>query len=230
MDMDQLIKLVRDRADDSSPLGLVHSAVEVSEDVASIADAVVNHYVERARESGHSWAEIGGAMGVSKQAVHQRFVTKSDRVQLMARFTGRAVTAIDNAQAEARGLSHNFVGTEHLLLGMLRDRDAVGSRVLESYGVTGAAVKERVEKMIVRGKQRVTGDQPLTPRAAAVLDRCLSEALKLGHNYVGTEHLMLALYGEKQGVASRVMKELGVGKKSELERKVVEALAGYSGP
>ena len=229
MDMDQLIKLVRDRSDDASPLGLVHSAVEVSEDVASVADAVVNHYVERAREAGHSWSEIGAAMGVSKQAVHQRFVKQSDRIPAMARFTGRAITALDNAQAEARGLSHNFVGTEHLLLGMLRDRDAVGTKVLEEFGVTAGAVKERVEQMIGPGKQRVTGEQPLTPRAAAVLDRCLSEALKLGHNYVGTEHLMLALYGEKQGVASRVMKELGVRKKSELERKVVEALAGYTG-
>ncbi|HVM07554.1 MAG TPA: Clp protease N-terminal domain-containing protein [Acidimicrobiales bacterium] len=224
MDLDQLIRLVRDRADDPSPLGLVHAAVAVSDDVTAVADAVVSHYVEQARNAGHSWAEIGGALGVSKQAVHQKFVKQAASFSFGSRFTGRARTALDNAQAEARGLDHNFVGTEHLLLGILRDRDAVATKALERLGVSPPPVQQAIESMIGRGPQRVHGDQPLTPRAVRALERSLSEALKMGHNYIGTEHLLLGLVGEKDGVAARVLKDLGV-KKGALVQTIAQLVA-----
>ena len=226
MDMDQLIRLVRDRADAESPLGLLQSAVRVSEDVSAVADSVVNHYVERARSAGHSWSEIGSAMGVSKQAVHQKFVKQVASLPVFGRFTGRATTALENAQAEARGLNHNFVGTEHLLLGILRDRDAVGTKALATLGVSAEAVQREVESLIGRGEQRVHGEQPLTPRATRAVERSLSEALKLGHNYVGTEHLLLGVVAEKDGVAAKVLKTLGV-KKGALTQTIASILSGY---
>ena len=224
MDMDELLELVRERADDPSPLGLVKSAVRVSEDVASVTDAVVSHYVEQARSAGHSWSEVGQAMGVSKQAVHQKYVKATPMPPVFGRLTGRAQTALDNAQAEARGLKHNFVGTEHLLLGMMRDRDAVATRALAAFDVGYDDVRSRVEAIIGAGAHRVSGEQPLTPRAARALERSLGEALKLGHNYVGTEHLLLGVVGEKAGVAARVLKDLGV-KKGALAQAIIALLS-----
>src|SRR5687767_12658805 len=136
VDIDQLTKLVRERAGDNEPLTLVRTAVEVSRDVATIGDAVVTRFVEDARGAGHSWAEIGEALGVTKQAVHQKFASPTasaaateggpplDR-KVFERFTDRASHAMSLAKEEAARLNHGFIGTEHLLLALLRDTDAL---------------------------------------------------------------------------------------------------------
>ena len=224
MDVDQLIKLVRDRAPSDEPLALVRSAVEVSEDVTALADGVVTHFVGEARQAGHSWTEIGDVLGVSKQAVHQKFVKQPPGIPAMGRYTDRAHTLLHNAQIEARSLRHDFVGTEHLLLAVFRDPESLAAVSLADHHVTADAVRSRVENMIGPGHQVVRGEQPLTPRARKVLDHALGEALKLGHNYVGTEHLLLGMMREKNGVAARVLKELGV-RRDKLVQTIVSRLA-----
>ena len=227
VDLDQLIKLVRDRSDTTEPLALVQSAVDVAEDVGAISDSMVSHFVEQARLAGHSWSEVGDALGVSKQAVHHRFVTQAQRIPAYGRFTGRAKTAVDNAQAEARAMQHDQIDTEHLLLGIVRDKDGLASAVLGDHGVDPDGVRERIGALVERGPKRVAGELPLAPRAHGALERTLGEALRLGHNYVGTEHVLLALYAEKEGVASKVMQELGIKKKADLERTIVARLTAY---
>lgn len=234
MDMDELLELVRERADDPSPLGLVKSAVRVSEDVASVTDAVVSHYVEQARSAGHSWSEVGQALGVSKQAVHQKFVKQAvtaptglDKWPGFSRFTDRARNALVNAQEVALGMNHNFLGTEHMLLGLLADPGSLATKALDELGVTRDAARARITELIGSGPTRPDTAPVFTPRAKKALEGSIGQALKLGHNYVGTEHLLLALYADKDGVAHKVLKALGIRKKGELERKVVALLAGY---
>jgi len=125
-----------------------------------------------------------------------------------ARFTDRARRAVVLAQEEARHLNHNYVGTEHLLLGLLREHDGVAAKTLESLGITLGAVRLRVEEIIGLGRTAPTGPAPFTPRAKKVLDLSLREALQLGHNYVGTEHLLLGLVRGGDGVAAEILTEL----------------------
>lgn len=126
------------------------------------------------------------------------------------RFTDRARTAVVVAQDEARRLKHNYIGTEHVLLGLIGVRSGVAGEALQLLGVTGEAVRREVEEIIGRGANTPTGHIPLTPRAKLVISECaLREAFQLGHNYIGTEHLLLGLLREGQGVAAQVLVRLG---------------------
>jgi ATP-dependent Clp protease ATP-binding subunit ClpC len=141
------------------------------------------------------------------------------------RFTDRARRVIVLAQEEARRLDHNYIGTEHLLLGLSHEAEGVGARTLESLGVSLDAVRNQVEEIVGRGGASVPGDIPFTPRAKKVLELSLREAQRLGHNHIGTEHILLGLLREGDGVAAQVLVNLGAG----LERvrdRAVEVLAG----
>ena len=113
------------------------------------------------------------------------------------------------AQVEARELKHNYIGTEHLLLGLLREEEGVGSRVIESLGVTLEGVRGQVARIVGEGDEVTSGQIPFTPRAKKVLELALREALSLGHNYIGTEHLLLGLVREDEGVGSRILLDFG---------------------
>jgi Clp amino terminal domain, pathogenicity island component len=128
---------------------------------------------------------------------------------MFERFTDRARTAVTLAQEEARDLRHNYIGTEHILLGLVREGDGVAARVLDSLGVSLDAVRARVEAIIGRGKESPAGHIPFTPRSKKVLELALREALSLGHNDIGTEHILLGLVREGEGVAAQVLVELG---------------------
>jgi ATP-dependent Clp protease ATP-binding subunit ClpA len=127
------------------------------------------------------------------------------------RFTDRARQVIVLAQDEARGLKHNYIGTEHLLLGLLREPEGVARSVLESLGLSADAVRLQVIRIIGEGEGAAApaGQIPFTPRAKKVLERALREGLSLGHNYIGTEHILLGLNSEEEGVAARVLREFG---------------------
>ena len=125
------------------------------------------------------------------------------------RFTDRARRAVVLAQHEARLLNHSYIGTEHLLLGLLREGDGVAANTLESLGVSREAVRGQVEEIIGRGLGPPPSHIPFTPRAKKVLELSLREALALGHNYIGTEHLLLGLLCEGHGVAAQVLVRLG---------------------
>jgi Clp amino terminal domain, pathogenicity island component len=147
---------------------------------------------------------------------------------MFERFTDRARRVIVLAQEEARGLNHNFIGTEHLLLGLIHEGEGVAPMALESLGVPLEAVRARVEEVIGRG-ERAPGEQiPFTPRAKKVLELSLREALALSHNYIGTEHILLGLVREGEGIAAQVLTELGVHH-DELREQVVRLLSGRAG-
>ena len=124
---------------------------------------------------------------------------------MFERFTGKARQVVVGAQEEARTLQHNYIGTEHILLGLLSIPDSIGARALRQLGLTSEMVRSDVESMIGRGKDNPTGHIPFTPRAKKVLELALREALKLSHNYIGTEHILLALVREGEGVAAQVL-------------------------
>jgi hypothetical protein len=144
-----------------------------------------------------------------------------------ARFTNQARRATVAAQEEARLLNHNYLGTEHLLLGLLRE-GGVAAKALASLGISLQAVRAQVEEIIGRGTVRPTGHIPSTPRAMKVMDIALREALQLGHNYIGTEHLLLALSREGQGVAAQVLVKLGASHVT-LHQQVLRLLEGTPG-
>jgi ATP-dependent Clp protease ATP-binding subunit ClpA len=121
------------------------------------------------------------------------------------RFTERARQVVVLAQDEARALKHNYIGTEHILLGLLREEEGLAARVLESLDITVEEVRAQVARIVGQGDEVTTGQIPFTPRAKKVLELALREALSLGHNYIGTEHILLGLVRENEGVASRIL-------------------------
>jgi ATP-dependent Clp protease ATP-binding subunit ClpC len=121
------------------------------------------------------------------------------------RFTERARQVVVLAQDEARSLRHNYIGTEHLLLGLLREEEGLAARVLDSLDVTLEEVRAQVARIVGQGDEVATGQIPFTPRAKRVLELSLREALELGHNYIGTEHVLLGLIRENEGVAARIL-------------------------
>jgi ATP-dependent Clp protease ATP-binding subunit ClpC len=130
------------------------------------------------------------------------------------RFTERARQVVVLAQDEARRLRHDYIGTEHLLLGLLREEEGIAARVLESLGLTVDAVRAQVARIVAPGEPVQTGGMhqiPFTPRAKKVLDLSLREAIALGHSYIGTEHVLLGLLHEGDGVATRILIDAGAG-------------------
>jgi ATP-dependent Clp protease ATP-binding subunit ClpC len=147
---------------------------------------------------------------------------------LFQRFSDRARRVVVLAQEEARMLNHNYIGTEHLLLGLIQEGEGVAAKALESMGISLEAVRNQVEEIIGRGSSAPTGHIPFTPRAKKVLELSLREALQLGHNYIGTEHILLGLIREGEGVAAQVLTKLG----ADLDRvrnQVVQLLTGAAG-
>ncbi|WP_144937165.1 ATP-dependent Clp protease ATP-binding subunit [Rothia kristinae] len=147
---------------------------------------------------------------------------------MFERFTDRARRVVVLAQEEARMLNHNYIGTEHLLLGLIHEGEGIAAKALESMGVTLSAVREQVQDIIGPGQQAPSGHIPFTPRAKKVLELSLREALQLGHNYIGTEHILLGLIRAGEGVASQVLTKLGADP-SRVRQTVIDMISGYQG-
>ena len=147
---------------------------------------------------------------------------------MFERFTDRARRVVVLAQEEARLLNHNYIGTEHILLGLIHEGEGVAAKALESLGISLEAVRSQVEELIGQGGSSPSGHIPFTPRAKKVLELSLREALQLGHNYIGTEHILLGLIREGEGVAAQVLVKLGADL-SRVRQQVIQLLSGYSG-
>ena len=147
---------------------------------------------------------------------------------MFERFTDRARRVVVLAQEEARMLSHNYIGTEHILLGLIHEGEGVAAKALESLGIQLEAVRGQVEEIIGQGSQAPAGHIPFTPRAKKVLELSLREALQLGHNYIGTEHILLGLIREGEGVAAQVLVRLGA-ELTRVRQQVMQLLSGYQG-
>ena len=147
---------------------------------------------------------------------------------MFQRFTDQARRVVVLAQEEARMLNHNWIGTEHLLLGLIREGDGVAAKALESLGISLQAVRQEVEAIIGQGEQVPSEVIPFTPRSKKVLELSLRESLQLGNNYIGTEHILLGLMRESDGVAAQVLIKLGANL-NRVRQQVIQPLHGYQG-
>ena len=144
---------------------------------------------------------------------------------MFERFTERARQVVVLAQDEARALKHNYIGTEHILLGLLREEEGLAARVLESLDITVEEVRAQVARIVGQGDEVTTGQIPFTPRAKKVLELALREALSLGHNYIGTEHILLGLVRENDGVAARVLLDFDADAEK-IRNEIIPMLSG----
>ena len=197
--MDDLIDAINRVHPD--PLDRLADAMAAADHLGDVADHLVGHFVDQARRSGASWTEIGRSMGVTKQAVRKRFVP-SNPVDASAmvegdngfdRFTERAKRCVLAAQEEAREASNDTITVGHLALGLLAEPTAVAARLLLSEGRTEAAVRAAIEPTLADRAEHVPALIPYDVGARKVLELTFRSALRLGHNYIGTEHVLLAL-------------------------------------
>ena len=147
---------------------------------------------------------------------------------MFERFTDRARRVVVLAQEEARMLNHNYIGTEHLLLGLIHEGEGIGARALESLGVTLNAVREQVQDIVGPGPQAPNGHIPFTPRAKKVLELSMREAIQLNHGYIGTEHILLGMVRANEGVANQVLVKLGA-EPAAVRQAVMDLISGYPG-
>jgi hypothetical protein len=211
--LDELIGAVRQGAPEGDVLGQLSGAVLLAEHLGELADHLIGHFVDQARRSGASWTEIGQSMGVTKQAAQKRFVPKDGgaaEASPFSRFNDRARSAIAQSQGEAREGGQARIGTEHLLLGMVHDPAGVGVRAIVEQGVSLDDVRAAARGVQPPPVEDVPSLIPFGPQGKKVIELMVREALRLGHNYVGTEHMLLALHSEEAGSAGEILRGLGV--------------------
>ncbi|RDD89494.1 Clp protease N-terminal domain-containing protein [Streptomyces parvulus] len=208
------------------PLEQLQDAVLAGEHLGEVADHLIGHFVDQARRSGASWTDIGRSMGVTRQAAQKRFVPKEsadlDPGQGFNRYTPRARNAVMAAHNEAVAAGATEGLPEHLVLGLLTERDALAAKALTAQGVTLDAIRAAATTQLPPAAEDVPELVPYGPAAKKVLELTFREALRLGHNYVGTEHILLALLEHENGEG--VLTGLGISKEA-VEQYVTEALA-----
>jgi hypothetical protein len=227
VNLDELIAAVEET---EGALDRVSAAAVVKDQIEALGDELLDHFVKEAREQGCSWTQIGEALGVTRQAAQQRHGGLIARLVegltegRFKRFTPRARAAVVAAEAAARERNHEWVGTEHLLIGLVANEDGnVAESALARLGVDRASIVQAVDDLVGPGTEPVTGHIPFTPRAKKTLELALREALRLGHNYIGCEHIVLALRRVEDGLAAQILAELGVHY-AELETAVRKCL------
>ncbi|MGW3789272.1 Clp protease N-terminal domain-containing protein [Micromonospora chokoriensis] len=225
--LDDLIQAIKTAHTDA--LDQLTDAVIAADHLGEVADHLIGHFVDQARRSGASWTDIGRSMGVSKQAAQKRFVPKAstDAAALdpnagFGRFTPRARNVVMASQEEARASGNAEIGPEHLVLGLLAEPEALAARVMADLGVTPEAVRETVAAALPPRVEQVPDLIPYDARGKKALELTFREALRLGHNYIGTEHILLALLEQEDGTG--VLTSLGL-EKAAVEADLATALA-----
>lgn len=215
--LDDLIEAIKKVHAD--PLEQLTDAMLAADHLGDVADHLIGHFVDQARRSGASWTEIGASMGVTKQAAQKRFVPKEpgqvpdlDASEGFARFTLRAKNTVIAAQNEARAAGHDQIEPAHLVLGLLADPDALAAKAIVAQGVTLEAVRQRVTAGLPPPAAEVPAVVPFSPQARKALELTFREALRMGHNYIGTEHILLALLEQEDGEG--VLSGLGIDKQA----------------
>jgi ATP-dependent Clp protease ATP-binding subunit ClpA len=173
----------------------------------------------------HHWFVLTGSVRPVLWAGGQVLLSSARRRTMFERFTDRARRVVVLAQDEARMLKHNYIGTEHILLGLIHEGEGVAAKALESLGISLDAVRQQVEEIIGQGQQAPSGHIPFTPRGKKVLELSLRESLQLGHNYIGTEHILLGLIREGDGVAAQVLVRLGADL-NRVRQQVIQLIHG----
>jgi hypothetical protein len=207
-DLESLIDIVRSDAPGDDPLQQLAQASRSVGEIEDLNDALLDHFVQSCRASGCTWSEISSVLGVSKQAAHKRFASVTPTFE---RFTPRARAVLSDARERARAAGEGAIGTEHLLLALFGPAEALAAQVLRDSGLSRDAVQARLgaDDHRPQGSPPGGGGVGYSPRAVAALRHAVDEALQLGHNYVGTEHLLLALFGDSDAHGGRILVSLG---------------------
>ncbi|MEV0427167.1 Clp protease N-terminal domain-containing protein [Micromonospora sp. NPDC050495] len=220
--LDDLIEGIKKARTDA--LDQLADAVVIADHLDDVADHLIGHFVDQARRSGASWTEIGRSMGVSKQAAQKRSAAKAETAAALdpnagfGRFTHRARQVVVASQEEARAAGNAEIGPGHLTLGLLADPDALAAKLIEARGVSLEQLREAVTATLPERVEQVPDLIPYDARGKKVLELTFREALRLGHNYIGTEHILLALLEEEGGDGALA----GLG----LEKDAMEAAVG----
>ncbi|MEU4052872.1 Clp protease N-terminal domain-containing protein [Streptomyces olivaceus] len=224
--LDELITAIKKAH--GAPLEQLQDAVIAGEHLGEVADHLIGHFVDQARRSGASWTDIGRSMGVTRQAAQKRFVPKEsadlDASQGFSRYTPRARNAVMAAHNAAKTAGHAEGLPEHLVLGLITEREGLSAKAIADQGVTPDAIREAATAALPPAAAEVPELVPYGPAAKKVLELTFREALRLGHHYIGTEHLLLALLEHEHGEG--VLSGLGLDKEA-AERYVTEALAQF---
>ena len=220
MTLDELISEVAGRRPDGTPLDHLAEAYAVANHLDELADHLLGHFVDQARRAGASWTMIGQSMGVTKQAAQKRFVAGESSLD---RFTDRAKVVVLKAQLEARSRGHHEVTSLHLLLGLLAEWNGFAGRAIEAAGTTKDAVASAVEAALQPSAEPINQHVPFSTGLKKVHELIVREALRLGHNYVGTEHILLGLLEAEQDPGAQLLSGLGVTK-AEVEAWTRQAL------
>jgi hypothetical protein len=225
--LDDLIEAIKKVHSDA--LDQLSDAVLAADHLGDVADHLIGHFVDQARRSGASWTDIGRSMGVSKQAAQKRFVPKGpgepsdlDPSQGFGRFTVRARNVVMTAQNEARAAGNDEIRPEHLVLGLLSEPDALAAKAVVAQGVPLEAVRQAATATLPPAADQVPALIPFDPRAKKALELTFRQALRMGHNYIGTEHILLALLELEDGTG--VLAGLGVDKAA-AEANITAAVA-----
>jgi hypothetical protein len=225
--LDDLIEAIKKVHSDV--LEQLSDAVIAAEHLGAVADHLIGHFVDQARRSGASWTDIGKSMGVTKQAAQKRFVPKDsgepldlDPSQGFSRFTQRARNVVMAAQNEAHGAGHDQIGPGHLVLGLLSEPDGIAARAIVAQGVPLETVRQAVAATLPPTAGHVPDLIPFAPQAKKALELTFRQALRMGHNYIGTEHILLALLELEDGTG--VLADLGIDKAT-TEASITDAIA-----
>src|SRR5215831_19734839 len=255
--LQELIDTVRRDAQTDDPIGQLAVASATASDLEQTTDALLGHFVDRCRRAGRSWSEISAALGVTKQAVHKRFagplaerLTSVTGAPTLERFTPRARNVLAAAAAAADASDHPVIGTGHLLLALYTEPEGIAVKVLAGMQVGRNKVEAAVRAAWAQPagaadvSASTTGQEPapapaaaaggaegkpISPGARTALMNAVAVALELGHNYVGTEHILLGLYRDPDSLAARVLAEHGA-EAGQAQVRVIELLHGYTKP
>jgi hypothetical protein len=221
MTLDELITQVKTAHPDGTALDHLAQAAELAAFIDELKDHLIGHFVDQARRSGASWTAIGQSMGVTKQAVQKRFVTGETSLD---RFTNRAKVVVLKAQNGARERGDQEVTSLHLVLGLLAEWEGLAGRVIEAAGVSKEVVERAVTEALPEAGEPARLHVNFSPGLNKILELSVREALRLGHNYVGTEHLLLGLLEARDEPSARVLTALGISK-ADAEAWTLQALA-----
>ncbi len=221
MTLDELITQVKDRHPDGTALDHLSEASAVAGLLGELADHLVGHFVDQARRSGASWTMIGQSMGVTKQAAQKRFVAGDSA---HSRFTNRAQVVVLKAETEARERGHQEVTSLHLLLGLVVEWEGLAGQAIEAAGAAKDAVANAVLAQLPPAGTPSPHHVPFSAGVKKVHELAVREALRLGHNYIGTEHILLGLLEAHDEPGTRVLTGLGVDKAG-VETWTLRALA-----
>jgi Clp amino terminal domain, pathogenicity island component len=231
--LDDLIQAIKKAHTDA--LDQLTDAVIAADHLGEVADHLIGHFVDQARRAGASWTDIGRSMGVSKQAAQKRFVPRPSAdvpdPGNWARFTDRARQVVVGAQQRARATGHPEAAPEHVLLALVADHDSLASKAIVAQGAALDTVTSVLTEAVGEGPGATDGHVAFTGGARQLLAVTLREAVRLGHNYIGTEHILLALLDDEATVPAAVLTGLGVTKvrSEELVRQALEELRTQRG-